>query len=110
MEVLNGKSREVKTYTFGNEFFEIDIRYVKGWSKCIAPPLKKFDYEGSPTIRGELYCQTTRGETQSLSCVAKYPDVDVAITNIFGGNFKFIDKNSISADSTAEITLKCSNL
>ncbi len=110
MTVLNGKTREEKKFLFGSNLFEIDVQFVKGWSTCFALPLKNFEYRGATAIRGELYCRTKTGETQSVSCVAQKNEVSVTITNIFGKNFKLINEKNIQSESYAEITLMCSNL
>ena len=110
MTVVNGKTREEKKFLFGSNLFEIDVQFVKGWSKCVALPKKIFEYNGALSVRGELYCRTKTGQTQSVSCVAQKNEVSVTITNIFGSNFKVIDEKNIQSDSYAEITLMCSNL
>jgi hypothetical protein len=109
--VLNGATREKKTYEVGTAKFDIPVGYVKGWKKCTALPLKSFVFTGLPSIRSELYCATSSGAVQSISCVASGKNnMDVTITTIYGANFRFVDAESILADSYAEITVACKNL
>lgn len=108
--VLNGVTREKKIYEVGTAKFDIPVDFVKGWKKCTALPLKSFSFTGLPTIRSELYCFASNGVVQSVSCVASGKNnMDVTITTIYGSNFRFVDAESNSANSYAEITVVCKN-
>jgi len=107
IDVLNGATREKRTYEGGAQQFEIPINFVKGWSRCTVMPLKQFSLYGVEKMRGEMYCRTTSGNTVGFSCAASNREMDVNIQILFGPNMKFADSKTISADSFAEITLKC---
>lgn len=108
--ILNGVTREKKTYEVGTAKFEIPVDFVKGWKKCTALPLKSFVFTGLPTIRSELYCATSSGAVQSVSCVASGKNnMDVTVTTIYGSNFRFVDAESNSVNSYADITVACKN-
>lgn len=107
--ITNGKTAEKKTYEIGNNIISIPVNYVKGWNKCTANSVKKFQFYGSEKIRGELFCTTEKNTTMSISCVASKNDIEVVIANLYDTSFKLVDKENISAYSYAEISLTCKN-
>jgi hypothetical protein len=109
IHVLNGLTREKKTYVGSTYKFDIPIANVKGWNKCVAMPMKKFDFYGVSTIRGEIFCSSINGNTVGFSCVAQKHNTDVIIQKLFGPNFKIVDAETIHADGFSEITLACNN-
>ncbi len=105
----NIKTGEKKTYEIGGNIILIPVNYVKGWDKCTANAIKKFQFNGVDTIRGELYCTTEKNMTMSISCVAGKNSLDVTVAHLYDVKFKLIDKDSIAATGSAEITLTCKN-
>lgn len=109
IQILNGLTREKKTYIGGAHKFDIPIANVKGWSKCVAMPIKKFKVDSKDVLRGEVYCSTTNGNSVGFSCASQKNDVVVNINNLFSPNLKFTDADTISVDGFAELTLICNN-
>lgn len=107
--LTNIKTGEKKTYEIGGNIISIPVNYVKGWDKCTANAIKKFQFNGVDTIRGELYCTTEKNVTMSISCVAGKNSLEVTVAHLYDVKFKLIDKDSISAAGSAEITLTCKN-
>jgi hypothetical protein len=109
IEVLNGHTREKKTFVGGANKFDIQISNVKGWNKCFAMPIKKFKIYGKNAIRGELYCTSPSGVSVGFSCVATENDLEINVQNLYSTNLKFVG-DEIFVDGFAEITLSCNYL
>jgi hypothetical protein len=107
--VTNNNTGEKKTYEVKNNTLSIPVNFVKGWNKCTANAIKKFQFNGVDTVRGELFCVTEKNTTMGISCVATKNNAEVTIANIYDATFKLIDKENIGANSSAEITLACVN-
>ena len=107
--VTNSKTGEKKTYEIGNNIISIPVSFVKGWDKCTANAIKKFQFYGVETIRGELFCTTKKNTTMSISCVASKNGFEVTIANLYDESFKLVNKENINANGYAEITLTCKN-
>jgi hypothetical protein len=108
--LINGKTGEKKIYELQNNIISIPVNYVRGWNKCTANAIKKFQFQGVETVRGELFCTTDKNITMSISCVAKKNSLEITIANLYDENFRLINKDNIGADGYAEITLTCKNL
>jgi len=106
IEVVNGKTREKKSYTGGGSDFRIPVDFVQGWSHCISKKMKTVTLYGE-RARAELYCFGKSGTVQSVSCVTVKNSLEVTLTNLFGGAFRFVDDDNITAASYAEISMTC---
>jgi hypothetical protein len=107
--VTNNNTGEKKIYEVKNNIISIPVNFVKGWKKCTANAIKKFQFNGVEAVRGELFCVTEKNTTMGISCVATKNDIEVTIANIFDTTFKLIDNDNVGASVSAEITLICKN-
>lgn len=105
IEVVNGNTREKKSYTGGGSDFRIPVDFVQGWSHCISKKMKTALY-GERAL-AELYCFGKSGTVQSVSCMTVKNSLEVTLTNLFGGVFRFVDDDNITAASFAEISMTC---
>lgn len=106
IEVVNGKTREKKSYTGGSGDFRIPVDFVQGWSHCMAMKMKTFNFYGEKAS-AELYCFSKNGTAQRVSCVTAKGTLEATLTSLYGGAFRFIDDDNITAASFAEISMTC---
>ena len=107
IHVTNGVTGEKKTYEVANNVISIPVNYVKGWEQCTANAIKKYQFDGVETVRGELFCRTEKNTTMGISCVARKKTLEVTIANLYDASFKLVDKDNISTNTYAEIMLIC---
>lgn len=106
IEVVNGETREKKTYTGGSSDFRVPVDFVQGWSHCTSKKMRT-----GKTIRdfarAELYCFSNNGTVQSISCVTFRGNSEATATDLFGGQFKFAETGGVTAASWAGILMTC---
>lgn len=106
IEVVNGNTREKKSYTGGSSDFRIPVDFVQGWSHCIAKKIKTYTFYGE-MARAEVYRFGKNGTAQRVACVTAKDSLAVIRTDLFGGTFRFVDDDNITVPSSAEILITC---
>ncbi len=103
LDVLNLKTRELKTYVFGASGFIFDVVAVPGWKKCEGLPVKRFDFYGVPTIRVELYCYTNDGTMSSVSCVSsRRSPIEATLLTLLGKGTKWKAADELQASGRCQ--------
>lgn len=68
--VLDGKTREIRTFHPGPSPMELPLPQVKGFKGCTVSPVKEYEVQGVKATRIDFLCFTTTGGALALGSVA----------------------------------------
>lgn len=116
ISVVDGATRESKTYVPGDAPFSIPFEASHGWDRCRVTHVKKFQLKGlsgriGDAQRVDLFCFSKEGQVVNNSLVvqADFP-VEVLIFTLLSRPVSFKgkgDDESIDTSNSKEITVLC---
>jgi hypothetical protein len=100
LRLLDGVTRELKTYVPGAEPVEFPIDGVRGWSKCRMSEVKR---QGTTGVRVDLSCTGASGQAMNASAVSVNQPVDRE------SNYSLTTMQLVGTDGGGykEITMEC---
>jgi hypothetical protein len=111
LKVLDGKTRELRTYVPGPMPVEFPIDGVPGWSKCRMSELKHVTVQGNKGLRVDLWCMGVDGQAMGAAASAVNHPVfqsyyDLTIVQLLSMPVAFT-ADAVDTSAFKEITIAC---
>lgn len=88
--VLDGTTREVRTFRPGPSPTEVPLTRLKGFKSCKIPPVKEYEFNGVKATRIDFWCFTAAGDAVSVGSVASSQfGTDVTTFQLLSGPIAF---------------------
>jgi hypothetical protein len=88
--VLDGRTREVRTFRLGPSSTELPLPRLKGFKSCKIPPVKEYEFNGVKATRIDFWCFTTAGDAVNVGSVSSSQfGTDVTTFQLLSGPVEF---------------------
>ena len=110
IQTTNGQTREVKSYSVGNQKFDINVSSVSGWNKCTVLPVKKLTFEGQKRMRLDMFCSTKQGHMVNFNCSTGVGGYEVSVPQIVSDGSYLAANGDVNSKGYFDISLACDYL
>lgn len=99
--VLDGKTREIRSFRPGSSATELPLPRIKGFKSCIISPVKRYEVNFIKATRIDFWCFTTVGDAVNVGSVASSQfGTDVTTFQLLEGPVTF----GVAKDGSTEVS------
>ena len=109
--ILDGKTREVRTFKPGAATAELPLPKTKGFRSCQVSPVKEYQFKGVEATRIDFWCFTQSGDAMNIGSVASTRfGSDITTFQLLSGPVKIANTDGntqVNAAGFTEISALC---